>query len=502
MADEDRMSEPLMPQSPPTVPAAGYLAPWPGAQPAPTPSRRSPWPRVIALLCALTIFAGVVTAVVRRGGKDYPDEWDPRVLDLVGFVEDNRDLFFKHPVLVEFLTAEEYSDRVGTEESELTDEDKESIDRSEATFRAFGLLHGETDLFEASNTLVDEGTLAFYSPASESIVVRGTEVDVPLQVTLVHELTHALQDQHFDLERMQDVETTGEEFASRAVIEGDASRIEDMYVDGLSAEELAEYEADQPETPEDAGLGDVPAALLAFFGAPYQFGAPFVGIGEADGAGGVDALFEDPPTSDEHLFDPYSYRTGDAPAPLDALDAPDDLDAIEQSDFGAIALYVMLAERIDPRVALQAVDGWRGDAYVSYERDDQLCVAVRFVTDTGADFEQLSSALTLWDEAMPADAVSVDRSDDEVGFEACDPGVDGTLPLTGNGAKGLVFAEVRAYEYRKAVESGLDDADARCYSQKVIDAVSLEQLVGDVDISPEDIGAVEQAAVQACGIGG
>ena len=55
-----------------------------------------------------------------------------------------------------------------------------------------------------STSVSDGGTLAFYDPTDERVRVRGTEMTVGLEVTLVHELTHALQDQHFDLERLNE----------------------------------------------------------------------------------------------------------------------------------------------------------------------------------------------------------------------------------------------------------------------------------------------------------
>ena len=56
--------------------------------------------------------------------------------------------------------------------------------------------------------------------------MRGTDLsdDVDVRITLVHELTHALQDQHFDLTKLDEqVETSGQDFALTALVEGDAT---------------------------------------------------------------------------------------------------------------------------------------------------------------------------------------------------------------------------------------------------------------------------------------
>ena len=450
---------------------------------------------------AAVLVAGVAVYSLSRG-PDYPDHWDPRVLDLVDFVEAHRGLDFEHPVAVDFLTDEDYSKLTRTDEADLTDDDRASLAHQEGFFRALGLLAGDVDLFEAGNTLQDDGTLAFYSPTTNRVTVRGLSLTVELRVTVVHELTHALQDQYFDLEAMQDVESDGEAFAARALIEGDAVRVENEYVDQLSDSERDEYESAQPTSVEEAGLGDVPVTLVALFGAPYQFGLPFVYLLDARGGqSDIDDAFYDPPTSEEHLLDPYSFVTGDDPAPLDEIDPDRDVEVVESGDFGALGLYLMLAERIDPLVALHAVDGWRGDAYAAYERDGAICIDARIATDTTADLDELHAALDQWDAALADDAVAVHRSGDDIAFTACDPGADDAPAVTGTGADALVLPEVRSYEFGKALGSGLEDEDARCFSQQVVEHLTIAELIGEEELSDEHIGAVEDAAVVACGLG-
>ena len=52
--------------------------------------------------------------------------------------------------------------------------------------------------------MLGSDTLAFYDPRTQDVYVRGTDTTAPAtRVTLAHELTHALQDQHFDLRALQ-----------------------------------------------------------------------------------------------------------------------------------------------------------------------------------------------------------------------------------------------------------------------------------------------------------
>ena len=81
--------------------------------------------------------------------------------------------------------------------------DEADLARSEAQLRAVGLVAGGVDLLDSVSDLQQSGVLAYYDPKRERITVRGKELDVARRVTLAHELTHALQDQHFDLESLQ-----------------------------------------------------------------------------------------------------------------------------------------------------------------------------------------------------------------------------------------------------------------------------------------------------------
>src|SRR3954454_6853889 len=150
-------------------------------------------------------------------------------------------------------------------------------------------------MLSASNSLNDDGTLAVYNPGDKRVRVRGTEMTPALRVTLVHELTHAAQDQHFDAGRHLD--TQGEAAAFRALLEGDAMRIEDRYIDQFSDDERKAYEdqADKDFSDSEAKLTDVPPAVTAYFAAPYTLGRQLVQL--LDDQGGNSAV-------DDALVDP------------------------------------------------------------------------------------------------------------------------------------------------------------------------------------------------------
>ena len=121
--------------------------------------------------------------------------------------------------------------------------------------------------------------LAFYDPDAKEVVIRGGTkfLDVPHRVVLAHELTHVLQDQHFDLNQLQDAvrRAPGQSpEALRAVIEGDANRIEDKYLSGLSQNDRTDFRTWERKGVQsaDRATADVPAVLDVLQSAPYAFG--------------------------------------------------------------------------------------------------------------------------------------------------------------------------------------------------------------------------------------
>lgn len=475
-----------MPVPPPPPPPSGWGA-VPYAPPA-RPARRGPVV-VVSLVAVAGLLLAAVVVSAGSSGIDHPDEWDERVVDLAAFVERERGLDFEHPVTVEFLTEDEYSERARVDEGMLTESDRADIEDSAAVFEALGLVPAGTDMLETSNEMADTGTLAFYDPMTESVSVRGTEMTTGLAVTLVHELVHVAQDQAFDLEAPPVDEDSAFE-AYDALVEGDAVRVEMAYVESLSLDEQDTYWADYEEQYDEseADLSDVPGALQALFAAPYVLGQPVVDLIAADGGNSaVDDAFEDPPSSSEHLFDPRSYLDLDLPASVDQPELPRGADEIgESGPLGATTLFVMLAERIDPVTALGAADGWGGDMSVAYRDGDRVCVRVDLVGDTDTDTGEIAAALQGWVDAGSAGTASVEQGDDVVAFESCagppdgDGDGGGESSPAGEGASfdALALPASRSQIMVMATDGGLPTDDAftvgDCFVHRVpLDTITL-----------------------------
>lgn len=500
--------------APAPVPGPGWPPPagpagWAPA-PGPVPPRRRRGPLDVVLACipivVLVVVAVGAVAVWRAGSDDaeagpsHPETWDARVAPIAAWVADERDLEFTHPVEVEFLPAEDYAASAGSDPAAAAADDEAvaAAADSVAVGRAFGILHGEVDLMAESAELAGEGSLAYYDPDEEKVIVRGTELTPAVRVTLAHELTHVLQDQHFDLGRIGDVDFDRSE-GLRAMAEGDAGRIEDLYVEEeLTPDERGEYTAENEEDSARAeeGVAEVPAALVTMFSAPYVLGEAFLGfVTDASDNDAYDDVLRDPP-SEEELLDPASRGTDRVVPRAVVVDAPEGAEVVEEDSLGPLGLFLVLAARGAPADALFTVDGWAGDAYVGYRQDDRVCADLAVVGDDDAATDAIETALAAWAAQDPSGTATVERVDDEVRVRACDPGPD--APEVGSlGEEVLGVPYLRSDVEAMLRQQGAPPELARCRADAAVAAVPAAELAAD-SLSPE----VQQqlgAAMAACG---
>lgn len=497
------VSQPSAPPPPPTNPplSAGELP----AVSSPPIWRQPRWLGVSVAAVALVAGAGAGAFILTAGedGIDHPEEWDERVVDLVAWVEEERELDFLHPVHVDFLTADEYADYMRYDSDALTDDDVLALDRSAGAYRALGLTSGSFDLFEAGNELVDTGTLAVYSWVDQRIVVRGTEIDPSLEVTLVHELVHALQDQHFDLSRLGSMDSFDQSTALRAIVEGDASLVEFHYIETLPASVRstlhAEGHADSGEVGPDVHveLEHVPDAMLASFVAPYAVGMPFVGIAHAlDGWEGVNRWLEEPPASTAVILAPFRIDAEVRPSRLDVPEPAADEDVSEDGDFGATSLLVMLGTRLDPAVALGAAEAWRADRYLEVEHEGRTCVILAVEGLGERTATRIEDALRAWADHGPDEAdATVERRRDTTTLRVCDPGVDVEFevldPMTT-----VEHVAFRSWFTLAVVQEGSTIPVGACVADRLLDEFALEQLYAD-ELPDAEAAAVMAAATLA-----
>ena len=307
------------------------------------------------------------------------------------FVEAHRGLVFKTEVAVKLLDDKAFTDRLLSKSTN----DKAELEKETKILRALGLIQGDLDLGKAEDALLGGSVVGYYDPKSKELVVRGAEVTPAVRLTLVHELTHALQDQYFNLDgvKVKDDDESG--VTTKSVIEGDAVRIEREYYASMTPSQQDDVRREQ-----GAG-GGVPAAvppvLVEIFAFPYRVGPIFdQAVLQRQGQDGLDKAFATYPTTSSQLLHPEKYFSGDGAHPVDAPQAGGTL--IDHGVLGEMGLLLML-ESLQKSGSLSssetraATAGWGGDQYVAWDEGSQTCVRTRFVMDSPSDTRGLLYAL-------------------------------------------------------------------------------------------------------------
>lgn len=430
-------------------------------------------PRFRRRVSILFVVALSAAGVLRSTAAGAATPWDPRIRPIAEEVEHLRGLKFEHPVPVQFLPEAVFEKRVTVDQEKLSAADKADIRRSEAQLRSLGLLGDDVNLLDSVSSLQTSGALAYYDPETKRAVVRGKELDASKKVTLAHELTHALQDQHFDLAKLRRIaEHNHSSDALKALVEGDAVRVQQLYAAQLSSAERAEY-----DTTRSAGARaalakatseGVPSSLVTLFQSPYTLGPLMLQVvAAAKGEHAIDRLFRDPPKTDAAFLTPTTLVTGTEPMRV----APPELASGETADgkpdsFGAFALYLILAARSDPVTALPVADGWAGDSMVTFRRNGTTCVRASFASRTDGASAKLRDALEQWAAQGPAGAADVHQGGRLTTLNACDPGAAGTSPDTSVAA--LTVVGVRNGLLATLAGQGLDIETADCTANGVV----------------------------------
>ena len=355
------------------------------------------------------------TGVIEK--KKVESEIDAVVRELTGFIERVRGLKFKTPVKVTLLDDDAFRAQLLEDEDEpVVDEEdgdaKEEADPSEVSegvLRALGLIEGDVDLSDTAESFLGDAVEGYYSNKDKALVVRGSKITPYVKMILVHELTHALQDQHFGLDRPE-LEDTEDESVDGfdSLVEGDAEWVSARYIESLTANERRALEREQAEGSDPADFEDIPQVLIELISFPYQLGPVFVeALRDEGGQALVDQAFRKPPTTLEQIIHPQLYIDGQGM--VDVADPKADAEVVDDGVIGEFGFILML-ERVpgaDDRSALAAAAGWGGDRYTAWRAGERTCVRFAVAMDTERDAGQIRDLLGEWAEAQ--DDARIDR---------------------------------------------------------------------------------------------
>jgi hypothetical protein len=271
------------------------------------------------LRCLKTVteeaFAEAQQKATETSSPDLFDEIDPVGLDDVAVkVEEVRDLNFENIPEPTYLSLDALADRAsGYAESYP---DAEAIVDSEL-LSSLGAVPAGSDLKDLTATALSEQVAGFYDTETKEIVVSGDPevgLDSIEEVTLAHELEHALADQVLGLPIEEDFPQEGAEdsvLAATALVEGDATLTMSLY--SVEGAYLAPTTAILgAELAGASGLTALPHYLQRSMIFPYIEGLGFVcGLYMNGGWAKVNDAYANPPTTTAQVLFPERYADGE-----------------------------------------------------------------------------------------------------------------------------------------------------------------------------------------------
>ena len=372
--------------------------------------------RAAGLLAALALLAGCASRRLVRHGQVNEDALETVRHRLVAL----RGLAFTTPVPVLALSREGLGGVVRDEIQESYSPG--DIEHAEAVYTRLGLLPPGTQLRHALERLYQQEGAGFYDPRTKRLVIAEsvpgvrslgasllgllTGRDLVSEFLVAHELTHALQDQHYHLPTRPEPLLDGHgdrELARHALLEGDATLAGFAYVLGRELDrgtiELVGRQLHGVPAELAKKYPDLPELLRASLAFQYDDGTAFVG--QALAAGGwaaVDRAHLDPPESTEQVLHPTRYYA-DRDRPIAVrLGGTDRLEAagfrrILEDTLGELDIRVLVARALPAQRAAGVAEGWGGDRLRALERGDDLVLVWMTAWDSSADAGEFADAL-------------------------------------------------------------------------------------------------------------
>jgi hypothetical protein len=266
-----------------------------------------------------------------------------------------------------------------------------------------GLLPVGTDLRRSLLSYYTTQVIGYYDTLSHRLVFIGAASPTPYQrMTLAHELTHALDDQYFDLGRLDALTLTCQDERATALsslAEGDAVETSIEWAQRtLSSSEISQLQQEAGSFPPPPST--IPPFVLQTQLFPYPNGERFVQALQARGGEkAVDDAFANPPVSTEQILHPERYPS-DVPIDVQVPDLAGALgggwEASDVMDAGEGFLRLMLELRLPSNEADPAAAGWGGGQYRAWSNGTSEAVDLDTVWDTDRDATEFANAVTRW----------------------------------------------------------------------------------------------------------
>lgn len=322
------------------------------------------------------------------------------------------------------------------------------IERDETVAKLLGLIAPDLDLVATFEKFVAEQVGGFYDPSTDTFFLMESFTGGIAKVILAHELTHALDDQHFDIDGT--LEKLGEDsdatFAYHAVVEGSGTATMNRWtLQKLGEKALDTTDLTAASTLGSKGLSEAPPYIWKPLIAAYLRGEGFLvrtaGMNIAMKAAeneDVRRAFKDPPRSSEQILHPEKYwdearRDEPRQVRFDVAGLSPEWKVLGEDTLGELVLALVAApldrkgfDAANPLAILglrytnEAAEGWGGDRVVLLAKGDLRCIDFVTVWDRPEDAREFEAALRgVAKERLGSSEIHVDESVPSVELRLC-----------------------------------------------------------------------------------
>jgi hypothetical protein len=270
------------------------------------------------------------------------------------------------------------------------------LDLRQEVYRLLDFVPERSNVAEESTNYLGTLITGFYSSTLKAFYLlddQGGVNSASSRATVVHEFTHALQDQYYGLERL--AAAHGDDWdASRAflsVIEGDAMDTERHFFGAPLRRLPACFTLPRP-------VAGTSYAVARDVDSWYFDGYCFIRA-VMPRIEGIDAVFRRLPSTTEQLLHPEKWLAAEEARPVELTSLREALGGdwreLGQNRFGEYMLQNLLASGLTADVtrAQTGADGWGGDRFAVYVAGDQRLLQASTVWDSPEEAAAFWSAL-------------------------------------------------------------------------------------------------------------
>ena len=267
-------------------------------------------------------------------------------------------------------------------------------------FTLLGLLSKSEDLHRILFQKLSPEVGAFYDEYRKTLYVRnhggfllGLRRDL-----VAREYVHALQDQHFNLQKLSPDESglryrnSDASMAHQALVAGDAINTENLFVfRTYSRAELQAYVRPQPSK-----APAFPKSVERQLDFQYTTGLNFVRqLYEPNGMAALDAAYRRIPSSTYEIMHPGMYMSHWRPATLTlhGVQGFSDWKLADDDVLGALGYELVLWQYLDRRTAKQVVDAYSGDRFLLLQNGGHDAMLLRSIWTSGTTADNARRAL-------------------------------------------------------------------------------------------------------------